>query len=41
VRLTPDDIAFPIAAEELAREKGTLRAKPNVLFEFGYFVGRL
>jgi hypothetical protein len=41
VLLTPDDIAFPATTDDLTRDSGTLRARPNVLFEFGYFVGRL
>lgn len=43
ILLTPDEIAY-LAAEEskpdLDRSK-EYRARPNVIFEFGYFVGRL
>lgn len=37
ILLTPDEIAYP-AGEESKKEK---RSRPNVIFEFGYFVGRL
>ncbi len=43
ILLTPDDVAYK--AEEHAlpddRRKKEFRARPNVTFEFGYFVGRL
>ena len=41
--LTPDEIAYTIKQDKLSdseREKEK-RARPNVIFEFGYFVGRL
>ena len=43
ILLTPDEIAYPIDQAELenavrSKEK---RARPNVIFEFGYFVGKL
>jgi predicted nucleotide-binding protein len=43
ILLTPDDIAFPASQEQLtdAERKFEPRARPNVIFEFGYFVGRL
>lgn len=43
VLLTPDDLAFSVSQRELpeAQRPAELRARPNVLFEFGYFVGRL
>lgn len=41
ILLTPDDIAFPAETDKLNKDDGKLRARPNVLFEFGYFVGRL
>lgn len=43
VLLTPDDIAFPAPQEKLpdADRNYEHRARPNVIFEFGYFVGRL
>jgi len=43
ILLTPDEIAYTkdqAAVKEAAR-KTELRARPNVIFEFGYFVGRL
>lgn len=43
VLLTPDDIAFP--ADDLERPEAQRRierrARPNVIFEFGFFAGRL
>ena len=43
VLLTPDDVAYSVSQRELPEAQRTieLRARPNVLFEFGYFVGRL
>ena len=43
ILLTPDEVAFtvdqlPLPESKRATEK---RARPNVIFEFGYFVGRL
>jgi predicted nucleotide-binding protein len=42
VLLTPDDIAYSAKDANLPDEKRTkeFRARPNVIFEFGYFVGR-
>jgi len=43
ILLTPDEIAYTIKQDKLSdseREKEK-RARPNVIFEFGYFVGRL
>jgi predicted nucleotide-binding protein len=41
--LTPDDIAFTADQKDVedALRKKEFRARPNVIFEFGYFVGRL
>lgn len=41
--LTPDEIAYVSAEAEKADEERAkeYRARPNVIFEFGYFVGRL
>jgi predicted nucleotide-binding protein len=43
VLLTPDDIGFPV--EESQKEEGEraaeFRARQNVIFEFGYLIGRL
>ena len=43
VLLTPDEVAYLRAQEGLPDEKRVkeYRARPNVIFEFGYFVGRL
>ena len=43
VLLTPDEVAYLIGEEEKADADRTKerRARPNVIFEFGYFVGRL
>jgi predicted nucleotide-binding protein len=43
ILLTPDEIAYTIEQEELddSKRKKEKRARPNVIFEFGYFVGRL
>lgn len=43
ILLTPDEIAYLVSEDEQAdadRNK-EYRARPNVIFEFGYFVGRL
>ena len=43
ILLTPDDVAYP-AFEEASADKlrhREYRARPNVIFEFGYFVGKL
>lgn len=37
ILFTPDDIGFPLGAEERKRP----RARQNVLLEMGYFIGRL
>jgi predicted nucleotide-binding protein len=43
ILLTPDEVAYLRKDESLNDEDRTkeLRARPNVIFEFGYFVGRL
>ncbi|TNI69204.1 TIR domain-containing protein [Aeromonas media] len=43
ILLTPDEIAYTIDQEPLhdGDRKKEFRARPNVIFEFGYFVGRL
>lgn len=43
ILLTPDEIAYLSADEEKPDKERLkeLRARPNVIFEFGYFVGRL
>ena len=43
ILLTPDEIAYTADQEALPDDKRTKerRARPNVIFEFGYFVGRL
>lgn len=43
ILLTPDEIAYLAKEEALAdsERKKERRARPNVIFEFGYFVGRL
>jgi len=43
VLLTPDECAYLASEEKLpeAQRRVELRARPNVIFEFGYFVGRL
>lgn len=43
VILTPDEIAYTAdqEKEEDASRKKEIRARPNVIFEFGYFVGKL
>jgi predicted nucleotide-binding protein len=43
ILLTPDDVSFGIEQMKLPEDKRTLeyRARQNVIFEFGYFVGRM
>lgn len=43
VLLTPDDMGYPVAESRKAEKdrKVASRARQNVIFEFGYFVGRL
>lgn len=43
ILLTPDEVAYTIDQTKLPEEKRVteLRARPNVIFEFGYFVGKL
>lgn len=43
ILLTPDDVSYKADQETLAdvERKKEFRARPNVIFEFGYFVGRL
>ena len=43
ILLTPDEFAFTTDQEKLpdAERKKELRARPNVIFEFGFFVGKL
>lgn len=43
ILLTPDEIAYLKADEDKNDEdrKKEFRARPNVIFEFGYFVGKL
>jgi len=43
ILLTPDEVAYVIGQDQLPDDKRTkeLRARPNVIFEFGYFVGKL
>ena len=43
ILLTPDEVAYTRDQESLPQDQRTLerRARPNVIFEFGYFVGRL
>lgn len=43
ILLTPDEIAYTIDQSDLPDEKRIkeYRARPNVIFEFGYFVGKL
>jgi predicted nucleotide-binding protein len=43
ILLTPDEVAY-LASEEAkpdAERKKEHRARPNVIFEFGYFLGKL
>ena len=41
--LTPDEVAYPNKVDNLsdAERSKENRARPNVIFEFGYFVGKL
>lgn len=43
ILLTPDEVAYLRSEEEKEdkNRKKELRARPNVIFEFGYFVGKL
>lgn len=43
ILLTPDEIAYLVSEEEKSDSdrKKELRARPNVIFEFGFFVGKL
>lgn len=43
ILLTPDEIAYIIGQDKLkdSERKKEKRARPNVIFEFGYFVGKL
>lgn len=43
ILLTPDEVAYVVAeaAKPEAERRTELRARPNVIFEFGYFVGKL
>lgn len=43
ILLTPDDVGFPIDEAEKSEEDRDIefRARQNVIFEFGYFVGKL
>lgn len=43
ILLTPDEVAYTIDQKDLEdrERRKELRARPNVIFEFGYFVGRL
>lgn len=43
ILMTPDEISFTVDQKELPEEKRKIeyRARPNVVFEFGYFVGKL
>lgn len=43
ILLTPDDIGFPLSEAEKAEAERKIeyRARQNVIFEFGYFVGKL
>ena len=43
VLLTPDEISFTVDQENIQDNERTkeYRARPNVIFEFGYFVGKL
>ena len=43
ILLTPDEIAYTIDQKDLEDQERNKenRARPNVIFEFGYFVGRL
>ena len=41
--MTPDEISFTVDQIKVddAERKKEYRARPNVIFEFGYFVGKL
>lgn len=43
ILLTPDDVGFPVSEIEKSEEDRAVeyRARQNVIFEFGYFVGKL
>lgn len=43
ILLTPDELAYTVDQEKLedGQRKKEFRARPNVIFEFGYFVGKL
>ena len=43
ILLTPDEVAYVVAeaGKPEAERKIEVRARPNVIFEFGYFVGKL
>jgi predicted nucleotide-binding protein len=43
ILLTPDEFAYTVDQEKLpdVSRKKELRARPNVIFEFGFFVGKL
>ncbi|MBU1618261.1 MAG: nucleotide-binding protein [Gammaproteobacteria bacterium] len=43
ILLSPDEIAYTVSQSELPEKSREIeyRARPNVIFEFGYFVGKL
>lgn len=41
ILLTPDEVAYTVDQAASAEQKTEFRARPNVIFEFGYFVGKL
>lgn len=43
ILLTPDDVGFPIGESEKPEKERDMkfRARQNVIFEFGYFIGKL
>ena len=43
ILLTPDEVAYAVDQDALSAEQRAteMRARPNVIFEFGYFVGKL
>lgn len=41
ILLTPDDVVQPSTTSEVAKESLEYRARQNVIFEFGFFVGKL
>jgi|ERR1035441_2995476 predicted nucleotide-binding protein len=41
ILLTPDEVAYTVDQAASAEQKKEFRARPNVIFEFGYFVGKL